>query len=90
MLTEEHIRHATGKQLAELIGTTESNVSQWTTQKASISGFMLDRAAERGVPKTVLIEGLDLRRKDAETARRFQEEIESFILSGYSEPVGAA
>lgn len=88
-ITIDHIRYATGRQLAELIGTTEDRISQWTSQKVNISETMLNRALTRGVPKAVLIDGMDARRADLDLAREYQAEVESYLFEIAQEPATA-
>jgi plasmid maintenance system antidote protein VapI len=79
-ITENHIRYATGRQLAQLIGTSENNVSQWVSGRKAMSEGMLIRAATlHGISKAVLINGIDARRRDSDLARQIQAEVDSFL-----------
>lgn len=79
MLTEQHIRYATGSQLASLLNVSPQTVSAWTVGSRHVSGFVLARAEEQGVAKDVLIRGLDLRVKDAQVAQQLQAEFSDFL-----------
>lgn len=81
MITAEHIRHATGRQLAEMISVTPQAVSEWTQGKRHVSGLVLEQARLLGLPVSALIEGLDLRVADMSEARRFRAEITVYLLS---------
>jgi transcriptional regulator with XRE-family HTH domain len=78
-ITPEHISRATGKQLSRLFGVSENTITAWTLGQQEASGRHLSRAAETGIPKDVLLLGLDLRRKRAEEAQRLRLELESCI-----------
>lgn len=78
-LTTEHIRYATGTQLAALLGVSPQAVAAWTVGRHNISGYILARAAHRGLFKDVLIKGLDLRCQDAKSARSLQGEVSEFL-----------
>ena len=79
MLNSQDIRFATGKQLANLFGTSEAIISAWTSGRYQISGRLLERAAAKGIPKNVLLGGLDKRRKDYSRARSAQRNIDEFL-----------
>lgn len=80
-LTETHIRYATGTQLAVLLGVTPQAVAAWTVGRHNVSGYILARAAARGIAKEVLIRGLDQRCQDAQNARKYQSEVASYMES---------
>lgn len=66
-ITEEHIRHALARQIALIFATSEQTVCNWRLRKNHPSGRLLEQASERtGIPKDVLLRGLDLRAKDAD------------------------
>jgi predicted NBD/HSP70 family sugar kinase len=77
-ITAEHIRRALARHIALMFGTTEQSVCNWRLRRNHVSGQLLERASKRtGVPKTVLLEGLELRAKDAdldEEAREFLDQ----------------
>ena len=79
MLTEQHIRYATGSQLASLLNVSPQAVSAWTVGSHHVSGFVLARAEKQGISKEVVMRGLDLRAKDAEVARKMRGEVSEFI-----------
>lgn len=78
-ISEEHIRYATGQQLASLLGVFPQSVSAWTSGRRHVSGRVFERAEVRGIPKDVLLRGLDLRREEARKARRFRDELNSIL-----------
>lgn len=79
-LTPDHIRLATGKQLARLVGVSENTITSWTYGRHSVSGYALERVQTRyGIPKAVLLAGLDARRADATEAVSKQAELEQFL-----------
>ena len=75
-ITEEHIRRALARQIALIFDTSEQTVSNWRLGRNHPSGRLLQQASERvGVPKDVLLRGLDLRAQDADK----DEEIREFL-----------
>jgi len=85
-ITEEHIRRALARQIALIFDTSEQTVSNWRLGRNHPSGRMLQRACQRtGIPKDVLIRGLDLRARDADRdqeVRGFLDEELAKILDG--------
>ena len=79
MLTEQHIRYATGSQLASLLNVSPQAVSAWTVGSHHVSGFVLARAEKQGISKEIVMRGLDLRAKDAEMLRKLRGEVSEFI-----------
>jgi len=66
-ITENHIRHALARQIALIFDTSEQTVCNWRLRRNHPSGRLLQQASDRiGVPKDVLLRGLDLRAQDAE------------------------
>ena len=80
MLKPEHIRFAQTNQLARLLKTSHTKVSQWVHRR-SFNDSSLDEAVKVGVPKEVLVSGIELRRQDAALARSYQQELEEFLAS---------
>jgi transcriptional regulator with XRE-family HTH domain len=78
-ITPEHISSASGKQLSRLFGTSENTISTWTQGYSEVSGRVLSRAAAIGIPKEVLMSGLDLRRQKAEESLRKRQEFEECL-----------
>lgn len=79
-ITPEHISLATGKQLSRLFGTHENTITAWTVGDQEPSGRLISRAAANGVPKEVLVRGLDLRRSADEDKSRKRKELEDFLV----------
>lgn len=79
MLTEQHIRYATGSQLAALLNVSPQAVSAWTVGSHHVSGLVLKRAEKQGISKEIVMRGLDLRTKDAQVARKMRDEVSAFI-----------
>lgn len=79
-ITPEHIRRALARQVALIFGTTEQTVCNWRLRRYHVSGALLTRAAQRtGVPKGVLLEGLELRSLDAELNSETQVFLEGHL-----------
>jgi len=79
-LTPNHIRRAESRQIAQIFGTTEQTVYNWRSGNSFISGKLLEQASLRtGLPKEVLIRGLDLFREDYRRARDAREEVGEFL-----------
>lgn len=75
-ITEEHIRRALARQIALIFNTSEQTVCNWRLRRNHPSGRLLQQASERiGVPKDVLLRGLDLRAQDAD----LDEEVRDFL-----------
>jgi hypothetical protein len=80
-ITPEHISLATGKQLSRLFGASENTVAAWTVGDQEASGRLISRAAAKGVPKEILVKGLDLRRGADEEKSQKRQELEDFLAS---------
>ena len=79
MLTPEDIRYATTKQLARVFGVHEPRVSAWTTG-GSLRDSSLDRACSRfGVSKEVLLQGIELRRRDYQRRLEVAERLRKLL-----------
>ncbi len=85
-ITSEHISLASGRQLSRLFGTTENTVTAWTMGYSEVSGKVLSRAALIGIPKEVLMKGLDLRRERSEELIKKRKELDEYL----SEPLSQA
>lgn len=77
--TVNHIRFATGLQLAELLEVSPKTLSLWTQGHTSFVMSSLDAGIKRGVPLDVLVLGLEKRREDALRARRYQDEVQDAL-----------
>ncbi len=86
-ITSEHISSASGRQLSRLFGTTENTVTAWTMGHSEVSGRVLSRTAANGIPKEILIQGLDLRRKRTEELTKKRKELDDYISA--SQPQAA-
>lgn len=80
-ITPEHISSASGKQLSRLFGASENTITCWTLGHSEVSGKSLSRAAAIGIPKAVLLEGLDLRREKAEESMKRRRELDEYLAS---------
>jgi hypothetical protein len=80
-ITSEHISSASGRQLSKLFGTTENTVTAWTMGHSEVSGRVLSRTAAIGIPKEILIKGLDLRRQKSEELMRKRQELDDYLSS---------
>lgn len=78
-ITAEHISLATGKQLCQLFGASENTIAAWTVGAQEVSGRLLSRAAAKGIPKDILMAGLDLRREKAELKSKKQQELGKYL-----------
>jgi hypothetical protein len=78
-ITSEHISSASGKQLSKLFGAAENTVTGWTLGHSEVSGRVLSRAASVGIPKEVLMKGLDLRRQRAKDLLVKRQELDSYL-----------
>lgn len=78
-ITSEHISSASGKQLSKLFGAAENTITGWTLGHSEVSGRVLSRAASVGIPKEVLIKGLDLRREKAKDLLIKRQELDSYL-----------
>jgi hypothetical protein len=88
-ITPEHIRLATGKQLSQLFGASENTIAAWTVGAQEASGRIVSRAAAKGIPKEVLVVGLDLRRKESEEKTKKRQELDE-LLSNIAHQLHAA
>jgi len=84
MSTSDHIRLAKVTQLAELLGTSASVVSVWT-HGGRFAERHLDVAVALGIPKQVLVAGIEARRQDAQLARECQGELNQFLKNRHQE-----
>ncbi len=80
-ITPEHISSASGKQLSRIFGTSENTVTAWTLGHSEVSGRVLSRASSIGIPKDVLIAGLDLRRQKTEELMERRQELDNYLSS---------
>ena len=92
MLDAEHIRYARANQLARLLGVSLATVSRWNS--GSFRSCSLDAAVAAGVPREVLVVGLDKRRADAERQRSLQTQVDQYLNDlisqfGEDDPHGA-
>lgn len=78
-ITSEHISSASGKQLSRLFGTAENTVTQWTLGHSEVSGRILSRATSVGIPKEILMKGLDLRRERAKDVVQKRQELNDYL-----------
>jgi hypothetical protein len=78
-ITPEHISLATGKQLSQLFGASENTIAAWTVGAQEASGRLVSRAAAKGIPKEVLVMGLDLRHKEAQEKARKRRELDILL-----------
>jgi transcriptional regulator with XRE-family HTH domain len=79
VLSADDIRYLRHSQLAQLTGIDASSFSAWSQQRR-FSERTLDQLAHLlGTPKTVILEGFDLRRQDVATARLAQHKAEQLI-----------
>lgn len=78
-ITSEHISSASGKQLSRLFGTAENTVTDWTMGRSEVSGRLLSRAASTGIPKEILLKGLDLRRQKTEELLKKRQELDEYL-----------
>jgi transcriptional regulator with XRE-family HTH domain len=80
-MNPDHIRYATVDQLALLMGTSRQRISNWANGKSAPSGRLLNRAFERtGVPKTIFLKGLDLRKADTEKVSTARIDVQDLII----------
>ncbi len=77
--TVNHIRFATGLQLAELLQVSPKTLSLWTQGRTSFVMSSLDAGVKRGIPLEVLVMGLEKRREDMKRARRYQDEVQQLL-----------
>jgi hypothetical protein len=80
-ITAEHISLATGKQLSRLFGASENTIAAWTVGDQEASGRLISRAAAKGVPKEVVVKGLDLRIDQAKEKSQKRQELEGFLAT---------
>jgi hypothetical protein len=80
-ITSEHISSASGRQLSKLFGTSENTIAAWTVGHQEVSGRVLSRAASAGIPKEILMNGLDLRRQRAEERIKRRQEFDTYLSS---------
>jgi hypothetical protein len=80
-ITAEHISLATGKQLSRLFGASENTIAAWTVGDQEASGRLISRAAAKGVPKEILIKGLDLRIGQAKEKSQKRQELENLLVT---------
>lgn len=80
-ITPEHISLATGKQLSELFDASENTITAWAVGTQEASGRLISRAAAKGIPKEVLVKGLDLRRARVEEMTRKRRELNKHLAS---------
>ncbi len=78
-ITSEHISSASGKQLSKLFGTAENTVTGWALGRSEVSGRVLSRAASVGIPKDVLLKGLDLRRERTKDLVQKRRELDDYL-----------
>jgi hypothetical protein len=78
-ITSEHISSASGRQLSKLFGTTENTVTGWTLGHSEVSGRVLSRAASVGIPKEILMKGLDLRRERSKDLVQKRQELDDYL-----------
>ena len=79
MLDAEHIRYARASQLARLFGVNLATVSRWSSGSHSFRNCSLDAAVAAGVPREILVVGLDKRRADAEQQRSLQAQVDRYL-----------
>jgi|GEM_PF-5551420 len=77
-ITEQHIRCAKNNQLAQLLDTSPQTVSGWQYGK-HYSERRINIGVSKGIPKEVLISGIELRRQDAAKANQLQSELATFL-----------
>lgn len=77
-MTTNHIRFAKAGQLARLLDTSTSVVSNWT-HGGRFAERQLDAAVEKGIAKQVVVAGIEARRKDARKLRHYQSEFQEFL-----------
>lgn len=80
-ITPDHISLATGKQLSELFDTSENTIAAWAVGTQEASGRLINRAAAKGIPKEVLVKGLDLRRSRVEEMAKKRRELNKHLAS---------
>jgi hypothetical protein len=80
-ITSEHISSASGKQLSKLFSTSENTITDWTFGRSEVSGKVLSRASSTGIPKEVLLNGIDLRRQRFEELLRKRRELDDYLLT---------
>jgi hypothetical protein len=78
-ITSDHISSASGRQLSKLFGVAENTATGWTLGHSEVSGRVLSRAASVGIPKEVLMRGLDLRREKAKDLLIKRQELDSYL-----------
>lgn len=78
-ITSEHISSASGRQLSKLFGTTENTVTGWTLGHSEVSGKVLSRGASVGIPKEILMKGLDLRRQRMKDLVKKRQELDDYL-----------
>lgn len=78
-LSAEDIRHLRHSQLARLTGIDPSSFSAWSQQRRFTERTLDQLALCLGIPKSVVLQGFDLRRQDVATARLAQEKAEQLI-----------
>jgi hypothetical protein len=80
-ITPEHISLATGRQLSQLFDASENTITAWAVGTQEASGRLISRAAAKGIPKEVLVKGLDLRRERAEEIAKKRRELDKHLAS---------
>lgn len=78
-ITSEHISLASGKQLSKIFGAAENTITGWTLGHSEVSGRVLSRAATVGIPKEILMKGLDLRRERAKDLVQKRRELDDYL-----------
>jgi hypothetical protein len=78
-LTPEHISLATGKQLSRLFGASENTIAAWTVGNQEASGRLISRAARKGIPREILVQGLDMRTNYAIQKALKRQELEELL-----------
>jgi hypothetical protein len=78
-ITKEHVRDATGQQLAKLFEVSENTIAGWTNGLQGASWRFLKRAEEKGIPKETVIMGLDLRIELTKERTERRKEMDVFL-----------
>lgn len=79
MLKAEHVRYATGRQLADLLGVDPATVSRWDRGSRHWSLASLQPAVERGLPIQDILAALKARREDVERIAQAQRELDQIL-----------
>lgn len=90
-LTIEDIRYLKHSQLAQITGIDASSFSAWSRYRCFSERTLNQIAQCLGMPKTDILQGFDLRRRDMAAARLAQDKAEQLIafLNRYSQQESA-